>query len=546
MTNDTNEKGRPAGQGRAASESDAGAYTTAVDYTAVAVQAAVGPVLLNMANVAAEAVHWLWPRHIAIGCLTLIVGAPGNGKSYATIDLTARITTGMPWPDGAPCPAGGVVLVSPEDDPGQVIRPRLDAAGADVSRVTLIDGVRVAGDNGRTVERGYSLDDLPATEQAIDATPGCRLLVIDPVGSVMGGDVDGHRDNEVRSVLAPLAKLAREKGIAVVLVLHTRKSGGGTADDRALGSRGFVGIARAVHHVIPQSNDADTLRYFLPGKINVGKKPPGLAFRITGEPAAVAWEPEPVTLTADAAYRLADGFGDDASDANDDDADAVASALFDAECVLGRLLIDGPRPCGDRTKPGAGTIRAEARDAGVSERTLQRAKAAINAGAYREHGVWHWRLPRDGGNVNLLPDAVRQALADDLPANLNDQTVAHLAHLNSDAEIGEATLQVRHVRHGSHATATAGALAAPTPRTPAADWLAATLLPGPMAVTDVRRLAKDAGLTHTKLSRAADLLAIIIEPADGEQSARWRLPAAPPLDVSPAIGADVKAAADAA
>ena len=49
------------------------------------------------------------------------------------------------------------------------------------------------------------------------------FAVIDPIGSYLGSGVDAHRNNNVRSVLAPIALLAEKHDLAVLLVVHTRK-----------------------------------------------------------------------------------------------------------------------------------------------------------------------------------------------------------------------------------------------------------------------------------------------------------------------------------
>jgi putative DNA primase/helicase len=91
------------------------------------------PALLLMSDVQAEPVRWLWTARIALGKVTLIAGDPGLGKSFLTLDLAARVSRGRAFPDcDNPNPAGHVVLISAEDDAADTIRPRLDAAGADV------------------------------------------------------------------------------------------------------------------------------------------------------------------------------------------------------------------------------------------------------------------------------------------------------------------------------------------------------------------------------------------------------------------------------
>ena len=67
--------------------------------------------------------------------------------------------------------------------------------------------------------------------------------MVDPIGSFLGGSTDAHRDNDVRSVLVPVARLAEQYDTAVLVVAHRRKSPGDNADDLALGSRAFTGVA---------------------------------------------------------------------------------------------------------------------------------------------------------------------------------------------------------------------------------------------------------------------------------------------------------------
>jgi hypothetical protein len=102
------------------------------------------PVLIPMSTVKAEPVKWLWPGRIALGKITVIQGDPDVNKSFLTLDLAARVTRGTPWPDApsTSAPLGGVVLLTAEDDLADTVRPRLDAAGADVSRINVLQAVQ--------------------------------------------------------------------------------------------------------------------------------------------------------------------------------------------------------------------------------------------------------------------------------------------------------------------------------------------------------------------------------------------------------------------
>ena len=91
----------------------------------------------------------------------------------------------------------------------------------------------------------FTLTDITALEAALKLHPDCKLVVVDPIGSFPSGRTDAHRDNEVRSVPAPVAKLAEKYGPAVLVVAPRRKSGGNIADDLALGSRVMARMANS-------------------------------------------------------------------------------------------------------------------------------------------------------------------------------------------------------------------------------------------------------------------------------------------------------------
>jgi len=337
----------------------------------------LGPMMTCLQDVEPREVSWLWPGRIPLGRITLLVGRPGEGKSYLTAYMAARVSRGRCWPDGSACDCGSVLLMTGEDDPADTIRPRLDAHNADCRRVHLLSAVRRVDGEGQ-YERLIRLDDVDAIGQALERLGDCRLVVVDPVGSFLGGRTDAHRDNEVRAVLAPLAALAEQHGPAVLLIAHRRKASGAMADDLALGSRAFTGIARAVWH-LSRDPDDKTRRLLLPGKCNLAPEGHGLAFSIVGKPASLRWEEAPVKLHADdavAAEQRAQRPGPAADDRRE------------AEEFLRQTLADGPRQSKD--------VEAEARGGhGISAATLRRARKAAGVVAYQptKPGPWWLRLP---------------------------------------------------------------------------------------------------------------------------------------------------------
>jgi hypothetical protein len=336
------------------------------------------PVIVRLLDVQPEPVAWLWPGRIAMGKLTLIAGDPGLGKSLLTLDLAARVSAGAGWPDrpGERFEPGGVVLLSAEDDLADTVRPRLDAAGADCSRIVAIKGVSVVGDCGAVVGARLVdfVCDLPALEQAIRAVEGCRLVIIDPLTAYLGA-VDSHKNAEIRGLLAPLADLAARHRIAVVGVTHLNKATGGPALYRTSGSLAFVAAARAAW-LVTKDRDDPHRRLMLPAKNNLSGGADGLAFRIGGGPR-VEWVDGPVPTSADEALAASWGGSGEGR-----------SEVADAVVWLRDLLEDGPRPSRE--------VLAAAREAGYSARTLARARAVVGVRARKGgfDGAWVLELPQ--------------------------------------------------------------------------------------------------------------------------------------------------------
>jgi RecA-family ATPase len=152
--------------------------------------------------------------------LCLIAGPPGLGKSQVTTYIAAIVSSGGTWCTGEKCEVGDVFILSAEDDPSDTIRPRLEACGANLDRVHIIEAVHVTiAKRDRPFTLKYDLD--PLAEKLV-VSPDAKLVIIDPISAYLSG-VNSHKNVEVRSVLAPLAKLAADHGVAVVCVTHLNK-----------------------------------------------------------------------------------------------------------------------------------------------------------------------------------------------------------------------------------------------------------------------------------------------------------------------------------
>ena len=181
-------------------------------------------------------VQWLWPGRLALGHLAIFDGDPGLGKSLVTLDLTARLTTGRPWPDGAPGPSPAPVMLLCDEDVDNVIVTRLKALGADLPRVFLWPRLADPGMPRLPTEIGR-------LNEAVAQT-GAKLLVIDPIMAFWDRKVDVNSDANARRALRPLAHLAERHRCVILLVRHLNKDDGPNALYRGGGSIAFVAACR--------------------------------------------------------------------------------------------------------------------------------------------------------------------------------------------------------------------------------------------------------------------------------------------------------------
>jgi len=343
-----------------------------------------GVVLVNGADLTPEPVRWLWDGWLAMGKLHILAGAPGQGKTTIAIGFAATVTSGGRWPDGSRCAPGNVLIWSGEDDPADTLLPRLMAAGADVSRVYFVTGARV---NGELHSFDPSRDMLALHEQA-ERIGSVGLIIVDPVVSAVTGD--SHKNTETRRALQPLVDLAASMGAALLGITHFSKAGqGGDPTQRVVGSIAFTAVARVVLVAAKvKSEDGEDRRILARSKSNIGPDEGGFEYRLEqSEPVPgihasyVAWG----NSVAGSARELL-------SDPNEDD--DKASALDAAADFLREVL-------GADVVPSK-SVYAEAKNAGISKRTLERASDKLAVKKRRgEGGRWYWSLPKSSNSANV-------------------------------------------------------------------------------------------------------------------------------------------------
>jgi len=211
--------------------------------------------------------------------VTILYGPGGIGKGRIIATIIAEVTN-----------AGGTVItIMPEDDPHEQIRPRLETAEADLSRVidlTTVGGSRFklsAGsrDAGHQQLLATAIDDLNKNGHYV------QLVVIDPIAAVALGTISTNRG--ARALIEPLQDLAATTGVSILAVAHAIKNG------KLQGSEGLRDAARLVYRVSVDETDPTVREVFAEKHNNLPDADP---LRFTIEPDGEG-RPRVVWLTRD-------------------------------------------------------------------------------------------------------------------------------------------------------------------------------------------------------------------------------------------------------
>lgn len=356
------------------------------------------PIVRRLADVEPETVEWLWEPYIPKRKQTQMIGDPGTGKTWLALAIAANVTRGYPFPgpDGRPGPTRepeNVVYLTGEDGLADTLRPRLDAVGADVSRVYVLEGWRgVDPKTGEEVERGVTLADVDVIARVL-AEYRPALLVVDPLQAYLGEGVDMHRANEVRPVLTALGKLADEYGCAVLSITHLRKSSSERAIYRGLGSIDFAAAARSILLVAEDPDDATGRRRVMAHvKSSLAEKGSSIAYELRD--GAFYWAG--VSTATPEALLAPRGL---------DDGEPKLPQVTD---WLHDLLAEGAVPSREVEERAAVEL-------GVSKRTLWRAAREVGVRTRKAGRVWVWELSVPDGSPT--------------DSSVTENGLAHLSHM---------------------------------------------------------------------------------------------------------------------
>jgi putative DNA primase/helicase len=234
--------------------------------------------LFTMANI-----EWLWQGYIPAGCFSLLAGETKVGKGTVLARLSASLTAGREWPDGAPGPEPcELAWVAREEDFASIVAPRLHAAGCDLSKVYSVDPcVKIKRPDGKLEYFPQYFTDLDYWRDLLESFPGLKAIIADPIATLLGESVNDHRSKEVRTVLEPFVReITTQYGVALIGTHHLGKRDG-TILDRVYGSIAYASIPRAVLGVAIDPADQNR-RHLGVIRSNLSEPVPCVAFGLEG------------------------------------------------------------------------------------------------------------------------------------------------------------------------------------------------------------------------------------------------------------------------
>ena len=277
------------------------------------------------------------------GMITVVSGRPGEGKSIWTAALAATVSQTE------------AVIFSNQEDHGSVVRPRLEAAGALLTRCFIPAGPFVLP------------QDVGLLEKRIKQT-GAGLVVLDAAGQHLGPSATNGPG--IRKALTPLKSMLERTDCACVFIDHLIKRPSRTGhplEAFAGAGSGLPAAARFVYVFGRNPNDGEE-RVLAPVKVNAIRAESSFLYEMQ-DAAVFTKDGKQIEVgrlllvndhgDVDASEVIAFNGGGKASE----QVSGVKAAIA-AEYLVGVLMF-GPRD--------AKEVADEAKDAGFSWRTLQRA-----------------------------------------------------------------------------------------------------------------------------------------------------------------------------
>lgn len=307
-------------------------------------------------------VEWLWYPYIPSGKITILQGDPGDGKSTMMMNLIACLTNAGITPSGQRIEIPQrVIYQCSEDGVVDTIKPRLEASGADCTRVAFVD---------EELE-SITLDDGRLREAITEF--GANMLVIDPFQAYLGEGGDITNVKKARQLMQKLSIWAATYNCAIVLIGHMTKNESSKDLYRGIGSIDLVAAARSVLQVCRDKDNPD-IRYVKHVKSSLAPKGCDIGFELSA--TGFNW------------LGQVAGNYEETYEEIDEDAKRSETKRPSKQEILAGLLKDelkeGPVKATD--------ILNHFYEMGIGQRRLKTVKKIMGIKSVRRRGQWYWEL----------------------------------------------------------------------------------------------------------------------------------------------------------
>lgn len=322
------------------------------------------PQIIPFSEIPEERLEFLWYPYICLGTLGLLDGDPGDGKSQLCVWLCARLSRGEQLPNGDRFEPANCFLFNFEDLPGAVIKKRLEANGADLSRVFI-----QSRQFQLTAEMVEWMDGEIAEKRP-------RLVILDPIQAFMSG-VDGNSNIDVREFMSRLGEIAANRKCAIICVRHFGKSAQDKAMKKGLGSTDFVGISR---NQFGLARRVDGVRGFIVFHMKTNfERGESMLFTMGDADGRMGEQPKIgfdkfTDITAD------DYFAGEVSMRGPDQDEREVAKEYLLEALAG-----GPK--------AAAELKSQGEARAISASTLDRARKELGIISAKQGKIWTWSLP---------------------------------------------------------------------------------------------------------------------------------------------------------
>jgi hypothetical protein len=334
------------------------------------------------ADVVEKEMEWLWHNTIPKAKLSLLTGMPEVGKSFFTMMMAARVSSGTAFPGRftqARMEPGQVLILQNEDGMEYTCKKRLRWEGADMSQIHFITGTKSHGGKGGPVDLST---DVEQARRKMKELGNVKLLIVDPLSAYVGRStrMDSNKGRDVRLALDPLITLIEQEKVAVVGIMHLNKNQIADVIFRISDSAAWAQVPRVIWMIANDRADPE-LRWFLPVKNNTiprtEKQAAAFGFRIQDNHIVIDPDAEPIA--AEEAIRP-----ETLDDAKDRRGKLKTAILFLEEQMA------------------KGTKEIPAREAKevlpeISDNTWKSARKKLEIQTERRVDGWYWIMPEKGG-----------------------------------------------------------------------------------------------------------------------------------------------------